>query len=180
MQALSHDSGPVLVLNLAAASCKLTLKHKLYMSLHENIKGELKDAMKAKDAVKLRTIRSMLTAFTNELVSAGKTPQDWLEDEQTLSVIKRLAKQRKESITQYEAAGRQELADPEKEELAVLESYLPQMMSVEEITPIVEAKKAELGIDDKSKMGMLVGAVMKELAGKADGADVKSVVEAQF
>ena len=94
--------------------------------------------MKAKDAVKLRTVRSMLTAFTNELVANGKTPQDWLEDDATMSVIKRLAKQRKESITQYEAAGRQELADPEKDELVVLESYLPTMMSVEEITPIVE------------------------------------------
>jgi uncharacterized protein YqeY len=150
------------------------------MALHQDIKDQLKGALKAKEAVRLRTIRSMLTAFTNELVANGKTPQDCLEDEQTLAVIKRLAKQRKESITQYEAANRPELAEPEKEELKVLESYLPQMMSAEEIKPIVEAKKAELGIDDKSKMGMLVGAVMNELAGKADGAEVKSVVEASF
>ena len=150
------------------------------MGLHEQIKDQLKDAMKAKEEVKLRTIRSMITAFTNELVANGKTPQDWLEDDATLSVIKRLAKQRKESITQYEAADRPELAAPEKEELVVLESYLPQMMSTEEIKPIAEAKKAELGIDDKAKMGMLVGAVMKELAGKADGGDVKTVVESLF
>lgn len=150
------------------------------MKLHEEIKNSLKDAMKAKEAVRLRTIRHMLTAFTNELVANGKTPQDWLDDDTTLAVIKRLAKQRKESITQYEAAGRPELAVPEKEELEVLENYLPQMMSQEEIRPVVEAKKAELGIDDKSKMGMLVGAVMKELSGKADGGDVKSVVESTF
>ncbi len=150
------------------------------MSLHQAIKSELVTAMKAKDAVKLRTVRSMLTTFTNELVSTGKTPQDWLEDSEVLAVIKRLAKQRKESITQFEANARPELAVPEKEELVVLESYLPQMMSIEEITPIAEAKKAELGIDDKSKMGMLVGAVMKELAGKADGGDVKTVVESLF
>lgn len=150
------------------------------MELHQSIKGELKDAMKAKDAVRLRTIRSMLTAFTNELVASGKTPQDWLEDDVTLSVIKRLSKQRKESITQYEAANRPELAEPEKEELVVLQGYLPQMMDRAEIKPIVEAKKAELGIEDKSKMGMLVGAAMKELAGKADGADVKAVVESLF
>jgi len=136
--------------------------------------------MKAKDAVRLRTVRSMLTAFTSELLTIGKTPQDLLADEQILSVIKRLAKQRKESITQYEANARPELAIPEKEELVVLENYLPQMMSVAEILPIAEAKKAELGIDDKSKMGMLVGATMKELAGKADGGDVKSVVESLF
>jgi len=150
------------------------------MELHKQIQGELKEALKAKDAVRLRTVRSMLTAFTNELVANGKTPQDTLPDEQALGVIKRLAKQRKESIVQYEAANRPELAAPEKEELVVLESYLPQMMSEEDIKPVAEAKKAELGIDDKSKMGMLVGAVMKELQGKADGGDVKKVVEGLF
>lgn len=150
------------------------------MSAHEDIKAELKVALKARDQVKLRTVRSMLTAFTNELVATGKTPQDHLDDEQVLAVIKRLAKQRRESITQYEAANRPELAEPEKEELVVLESYLPQMMSQAEIKPLVEAKKAELGITDKSKMGMLVGAVMKDLQGKADGGDVKAVVEQMF
>jgi uncharacterized protein YqeY len=150
------------------------------MTLHEQIRSQLKDALKAKDQIKLRTVRSILTAFTNELVATGKTPQDIISDEGGLSVIKRLAKQRKESIVQYEAASRPELAETEKEELAVLETYLPQMMSPEAIKPIAEAKKAELGIEDKSKMGVLVGAVMKELAGKADGGDVKNVVEGLF
>lgn len=150
------------------------------MSLQEDIRASLKDAMKAKDAVKLRTVRSMITAFTNELVATNRTPQDTLNDEEVLAVIKRLAKQRKESIVQYEANNRPELAEPEKEELEVLESYLPQLMSVDEIRPIAEAKKTELGIGDKSKLGMLVGAVMKELAGKADGNDVKTVVESLF
>lgn len=150
------------------------------MSLHENIKSSLKEAMKARDAVKLNTVRNMMTAFTNELVATNRTPQDTLKDEEALAVIKRLSKQRKESIVQYEANNRPELAEPEKAELAVLESYLPQLMSIEEIRPIAEAKKAELDIDDKSKMGMLVGAVMKELAGKADGGDVKNVVEELF
>ncbi len=150
------------------------------MSLHQEIKDSLKDAMKAKDAVKLRTVRSMLTAFTNELVATSRTPQDMLKDEEVLAVIKRLAKQRKESILQFETNARPELAEPEKEELAVLEGYLPTLMSQEQIRPIVEAKIAELGVTDKSKMGILVGSVMKELAGKADGADVKAVVEAMF
>ena len=150
------------------------------MTSHESIKAELKEAMKAKEAVRLRVVRGLLTAFMNELVATGRTPQDLLTDEEVMAVIKRAAKQRKESITQYEAAARPELAAPEKEELVVLEGYLPQMMSIEEITPIVEAKKTELGIDDKSKMGILVGAVMKELAGKADGGDVKIVVEGTF
>lgn len=150
------------------------------MALHEEIKSSLKDALKAHDEVRLRTVRGMLTAFTNELVATGKTPQDTLNDDAALSVIKRLAKQRKESIVQYEAANREDLATHEKEELAVLEGYLPQMMSKEEIRPIAEAKKTELGIDDKSKMGMLVGAVMKELTGKADGKEVKEVIESLF
>lgn len=150
------------------------------MSLHEQIKGELKDALKAKDQVKLRTVRSMLTAFTNELVATGSTPQGTLSDEAVLGVVKRLSKQRKESILQYEAANRPELAAPEKKELAVLESYLPQTMSQADILPIAEAKKAELGIEDKSKLGVLIGAVMKATAGKADGGDVKRVVESLF
>lgn len=150
------------------------------MSLHQEIKDSLKDAMKAKDAVRLRTIRSMLTAFMNELVSTNRTPQDELKDEEILTVIKRLSKQRKESITQYEGNNRPELAEPEKEELQVLESYLPQMMSQEEILPIAKAKKTELGIEDKSKIGMLVGGIMRELSGKADGSDVKMVVESLF
>ena len=150
------------------------------MALHQQIKDSLKDALKAKEEVRLRTIRSMMTAFTNEAVATGGTPQTLLTDEQALAVIKRLAKQRKESIVQYEAANRPELAVPEKAELIELETYLPQLMSREEILPIAEAKKAELGVEDKSKLGQLVGAVMKELAGKADGVDVKAVVESLF
>ncbi len=118
----------------------------------------------------------MLTAFTNELVATGSTPQGTLEDDKVLTVIKRLANQRKDSIQQYEAANRPELAVPEKEELAVLESYLPQMMSEQEIEPIARAKIAELGAD-KSKMGVVIGAILKETAGRADGKDVKAVVE---
>ena len=150
------------------------------MSLHDELRESLKTAMKAKDATALTTIRSVMTACTNELVATGRTPQDQLDDAGILSVIKRLAKQRKESIVQYEAAGRQDLADPEKLELAILEAYLPTLMSQDAIRPIAEAKKAELGVTDKSKLGILVGAVMKELAGKADGGDVKTVVESLF
>ena len=150
------------------------------MSLHETIKASLSDAMKAKDAIRLRTIRSLLTAFTNELVANNKTPQDRLDDETALAVIKRQLKQRKDSIEQYEAAGRAELAEPEKEELAILESYLPQMMSQDEIRPVAEAKKLELGVTDKSQMGQLIGAVMKDLQGRANGTDVKAVVESLF
>lgn len=148
--------------------------------MHTDLRTTLKEAMKAKDEVKLRTIRGIMTACTNELVATSRTPQDELKDEEVMAVIKRLAKQRKESILQFEAAGRQDLADPEKAELAILESYLPTLMTQDAIRPIAEAVKAELGITDKSKLGQLVGAVMKKLQGQADGADVKAVVESLF
>ena len=150
------------------------------MSLHTSLRDSLKEAMKAKDAAKLRTVRSIMTAVTNELVATGQTPQSELDDAGVLTVIKRLAKQRKDSIEQYEAAGRMDLSEPEKEELVVLEAYLPTLMSQDAIRPLAEAKKAELGIEDKSKMGMLVGSLMKDLAGQADGSDVKAVVESLF
>ena len=148
--------------------------------LYEDIKASLKEAMKNKAEVELRTIRSMLTAFTNELVAGGKTPQDTLTDDAVIAVIKRLAKQRRESIDQFTKAGRDDLVEPERAELNYLETYLPKMMSRAKIKPIAEQKKTELNIDDKSKMGLLIGAVMKEIKGKADGADVKAVVESLF
>ena len=148
--------------------------------LHEQIKTDIKEAMRAKDATRLEVLRGVLAAFTNELVATGKTPQDTLPDEQALAVIKRLAKQRKDSIGQFEKGGRDDLAQKEKEELEVLQTFLPKMMEREEIEAIARAKKEELGIEDKSKMGVLMGALMKELKGKADGADVKVVVESLF
>ncbi|HMO78368.1 MAG TPA: GatB/YqeY domain-containing protein [Candidatus Paceibacterota bacterium] len=150
------------------------------MSLHTDLRVSLKEALKAKDEVTLRTVRGIITACTNELVATNRTPQDELKDDEVLAVIKRLAKQRKESIVQYEAANRPELAVPEKEELVVLEAYLPKLMSQEAIRPIAEALKTELGITDKAKMGMLMGAVIKKLQGQVDGADVKAVVESLF
>jgi uncharacterized protein YqeY len=150
------------------------------MSIHTDLRTTLKEAMKTKNEVLLRTVRSIMTACTNELVATSRTPQSELTDEETIAVIKRLAKQRKESILQFEAANRPELALPEKEELAVLESYLPTLMTQEQIKPIAETLKTELGVTDKAKMGILVGAVMKKLQGQADGADVKAVVEGLF
>ncbi|MBY0309906.1 GatB/YqeY domain-containing protein [Patescibacteria group bacterium] len=150
------------------------------MTLHETLRETLKEAMKAKDEVRLRTVRSMLTAMTNELVATGKKPQDMIEDAGFLAVVKRLAKQRKESIVQFDAAGRADLSEPEKAELMILEAYLPTLMTQEAIRPIAEAKKAELGVSDKSGVGKLIGAVNRELAGKADGGDIKTVVESLF
>ncbi len=137
----------------------------------------MKEAMKAKEAVKLATVRAMLSAFMNEAVVLGKTPQDMLEDDQALAVIRRLSKQRKDSIEQFRAGGREDLVGPEQEELTILEAYLPQMMSREAIKAIAETKKAELGICDKSQAGTFMKTLMQELKGQADGGDVKAVVD---
>lgn len=144
--------------------------------IHEQLKKSIPDAMRAKDEVKLRTLRSLVTSMTNEVVAKKRKPDEFLTDDEALAVLKRAASQRKDSIEQFERASRNELAEPEKAELAIIETYLPTMMSREEIETVVKAKIAELGAD-KSKAGQLTGAVMKELKGKADGADVKAVVD---
>jgi len=150
------------------------------MSLQETIKSEIKVAMMAKDSVKLTVIRGLVSGFTNELVSLGRTPQSELSDDEVLAVIRRAVKQRKDSIEQFTKGGRTDLAEAEQAELAILEKYLPSMMSQADIKVIAEAKKAEMGITDKSKTGMLMSALMKDLKGKADGGDVKAVVESLF
>lgn len=150
------------------------------MSLHEQIKGEMKTAMLAKDTIKLSVVRNIVSAVTNELVATGKTPQEILDDTGVLKVIKRLAGQRKDSIEQFEKGGRPELAESERVELVILEKYLPAQMSREEIKKVATAKKESLGVTDKTKAGQLTGAIMKELAGKADGNDVKAVVDELF
>lgn len=150
------------------------------MSLQTDIKSEIKEAMLAKDSTRMLVVRGLVAAFTNELVAKGKKPTEELSDEDVLNVIRRSVKQRKDSIEQFTAGGRADLAESEKAELAILEKYLPKMMSKEDIKKIAEAKQKELGITDKSKIGQFVGMLMKELKGKADGADVKEVAESLF
>lgn len=145
--------------------------------LHQQIRDEIKDAMRAKEALRLEVLRGMLTAFVNELVTLRRTPQDMLEDDKALTVLKRLVKQRKDSAEQFEKGGRAELAKKELDEIAIIEKYLPTMMGREEIRTIASAKIAELGVADKSGIGKLTGAVMKECKGLADGNDVKAVIE---
>lgn len=142
-----------------------------------DIRERLKDAMRNKDQVALDTYRGIISAFTNELLASGKTPQDEVTDEIALSVIKKTIKQRKDGIEQFTAGGRIDLADADKAQLALLEGFMPVQMSDEEIHTIAAAKKATLGITDKTKVGILTGAVMKEVAGKADGSRVKTIVE---
>ncbi len=150
------------------------------MTIATEVRENLKNAMREKNQNALDTYRAVLTAFMNELVSTGKTPQDEVDDATALKVIQKLIKQRKDAISQFEAGGRQDLADDEKAQLVYLEKFQPAQMSEADIRAIAEKKKAELNVTDKSKSGILTGAVMKEVAGAADGSTVKSIVESLF
>ena len=142
--------------------------------LQQQIKDGIKSAMMAKDTVRLDVLRGLSSAFTNELVAKGHTPQESLSDEDALAVITRTAKQRKDSIAQFTAAGRTDLADEDTAQLKILEEFLPQLMSRDEVTAFVETKRGEF---DPAKRGMFMALIMRELKGKADGALVKEVVD---
>lgn len=149
------------------------------MTLHETIKSHMIEAMRAKQAHKLAVIRSLLALFQSEQLAKGST-DPLLSDADAMALVKRAVKQRKDSIEQFTKGGRTDLAATEQAELAILETYLPAMMSEADIRALAEAKKTELGITDASKIGMLVGAVIKATAGQADGNIVKKVVESLF
>lgn len=147
------------------------------MSLHQQIQNQIPDAMRAKDSVRLTTLRGVLSSFTNEAMNLGKKPQDKLTDKEAVVVIKKLVKQRKDSIEQFKKGGRMDLVENEEAELKVLEEFLPAQMSEEEVEKIVRLKIEDLKISDKSKIGILIGAVLKETGGNADGALVKKIVD---
>ena len=148
--------------------------------LTAKIRTDMTAAMKARDSLRVATLRGALAAFTNELVAKGRKPTEELADNDAVTVLKRLAKQRKEASEVYTKGGRAELAEKEQNELKIIEEYLPQSAPREEIEKVARVKMAELGVADASGMGKLTGAVMKEFAGRADGNDVKDVVASLF
>ena len=148
--------------------------------LHEQIKNNIKEAMMGRDALKLKAYRAMSAAFTNELVAKSRKPSEMLEDVEAIAVITKMAKQRKDSIEQFKKGNRDDLVKEEQAELAILETYLPKLMDKSEVEKIAQAKKGELGINDATKKGMLMSALMKDLKGKADGTTVKEAVDALF
>ncbi|MFM2345742.1 MAG: hypothetical protein RL654_495 [Pseudomonadota bacterium] len=143
------------------------------MSLKDQITADMKDAMRAKDSERLGTIRLLLAAVKQKEVDEQIT----LDDAAVIAVVDRLMKQRKDSISQFTAAGRTDLADKESAELKVLEVYLPQRLSAEEIDAAVQAIVAGLGATGPGAMGQVMGAVKQQLAGKADMALVSAAVK---
>ncbi len=150
------------------------------MTFQEKIKVDMVQAMRDKNSIRVNVMRGLMASFTNELVSKKKKPDETLTDDEALAVILRAIKQRKDSIEQFKTGGRTDLVTSEENELKMIEEYSPKFMSIPEITEIAKKKKEEMGITDKTKMGAFMGSLMKELKGKADGADVKAVVESLF
>lgn len=144
------------------------------MSLKEQITEDMKTAMRAKDSERLGTIRMLLAAVKQKEVDERVE----VDDVTLVGIVDKLIKQRKDAISQFSAAGRQDLADKETAEVKVLEAYLPQRLSAEEIQAAVGAIVAELGAKGPGDMGKVMGAVKTQLAGKADMGLVSAAVKA--
>ena len=143
------------------------------MSLKDQITEDMKTAMRAKDSERLGTIRLLLAAMKQKEVDERVT----LDDVAVVAIVDKLIKQRKDSITAFDGAGRQDLADKEKAELSVLQAYLPARMSADEVTAAVQTIVAELGAAGPGDMGKVMGAAKQRLAGKADMGAVSAAVK---
>jgi hypothetical protein len=144
------------------------------MSLKDRITDDMKAAMRAKETERLGTIRLLTAAIKQREVDERIT----LDDAAVIGVVDKMLKQRKDSIEAFEKAGRQDLADKEKAEVAVLQAYLPARLSADEIATEVKAIVAELGAKGPGDMGKVMGAVKQRLAGKADMGQVSAAVKA--
>ena len=147
------------------------------MSVKEQIFSDLKEAMKAKDQDKLRVLRSLKAKLMEAEIAERKGGEGSLSDEATIQVITKATKQRKESIDQFTKGGRTDLVANEEVELAIIEAYLPEMMSEEELRKIVINKINVVGASGPQDMGKVMGLLMGELRGKADGALVSKIVK---
>ena len=144
------------------------------MSLKDQINDDMKAAMRAKDSERLGTIRLLLAAMKQKEVDERVT----LDDVAVVGIVDKLIKQRKDSVAAYTQAGRQDLADKENAEIAVLQTYLPQRLSADEVAAEVKAIVAELGAKGPSDMGKVMGVVKTRLAGKAEMSQVSAAVKA--
>lgn len=146
------------------------------MSLKLQIQEDIKSAMKAKESFKLATLRLLSAAMKQKEVDERIE----LDDAAVLAIIEKLIKQRKDSISQFEKAGRQDLVDAEKNELAILSAYLPAQLSEAEIAAAVDAAIASTGASGAKDMGKLMGVLKSQLAGKADMSKVSALVKSRL
>lgn len=145
------------------------------MALETQIQKDIMEAMKAKDSVRLNAVRSIKSAILLAKTSEGGSKE--LQDSDIIKLIQKLAKQRKEAAEQFIAAGRQELADNEMAEAAVLDTYLPKMLSESEVEARLREIIAELGASSPSDMGKVMGLATKKLAGLAEGRTISTIVK---
>lgn len=150
------------------------------MALKDDIMADLKQAMKDKEQDKLRVLRSLKSKLLEREISERKGGEGSLNDDQAIEVLMKAAKQRKESIEQFEQGNRTDLAEKEKAELEIIESYLPEMMNEEEIRQVVKKKIDALGAESMADMGKVMGALMGELKGKAEGSLISSIVKEEL
>lgn len=143
--------------------------------LFDQINNDIKEAMKARDKVRLETLRNIKKVFLEAKTAPGAN--DTLEDADALKILAKLAKQGKESALTFTQQNRQDLADSELAQVAVIESYLPKQMSEEEIKEAVKAIIAETGASSIKEMGKVMGVASKQLAGKADGRIISGIVK---
>jgi uncharacterized protein YqeY len=149
------------------------------VTLLERIDSDLKDAMRAKDATRVSVLRMVKAALQNAAIEkSGADAQ--LTDAEAVQVIRKQVKQRQDSIESFEKGGRAELAAKEKEELSILQSYLPQAMSADELAKIVRETIAEVGATSKAQMGAVMKALQTKVAGRADGKTLSAEVQKQL
>jgi len=146
------------------------------MALREQLNEDMKAAMKAREAEKLGAIRLLLAAVKQREVDERIT----LDDAGVVSVVEKMIKQRKDSISQFEKGARQDLADKEKFEVAILEAYLPQQLSQAEVDAIIAEAFAATGAKSPADMGKVMGVVKPKLAGRADMGKVSALVKAKL
>jgi len=149
------------------------------MTLLERVDADLKDAMRAKNATKLGVLRMLKAALKNAAIEKSGA-EAALDDAETIQVIRKQTKQRQDSIESFEKGGRAELAAKEKEELSILNSYLPQAMSADELTKIVRETITEVGATSKAQMGAVMKALQEKIAGRADGKTLSAEVQRQL
>lgn len=145
------------------------------MTLYDQISEDIKSAMKARDKVRLETLRNIKKVFIEAKTAPGAN--DTLEDADALKIIQKLAKQGREAAATFAEKNRQDLADGELAQVAVIESYLPQPLSEAEIETAVKAIIAETGAQGMKDMGKVMGIASKQMAGKADGRAISSIVK---
>lgn len=145
----------------------------------KQLQEELKQAMLAKDAQKTSVLRLLLSALNYYEIQKGGAGYE-ATDEDVLSVIQKEAKQRKDSIEQFTNAERQDLADKEKQELEILQTYLPEQMSENEVRKLVQEAISETGVASMTDMGKIMAALMPKVKGKADGTFVSQIVKAEL